>query len=113
TYGRPSLAGDDDQRQNYLTAFWDHGTDGKWFGELFPGGWGSPNMAEIKIPRRATHMAVRATWATVYQDSGLNGYGLYWVEYGDKWKGAAWGGGRRREFVTATAGRWGTGAACV
>ena len=113
TYGRPRLAADDDPRQNYLTAFWDHGTDGKWFGELFPGGWGSPNIAEIKIPRRATHMAVRATWASVYQDSGLNGYGLYWVEYGDKWKGAGWGDGRNLEFVTQTQGWNTTGTAGV
>lgn len=113
TYGRPRLAADDDPRQNYLAAFWDHGTEGKWFGELFPGGWGSPNIAEIKIPRRATHMAIRATWATVYQDSGLNGYGRYWVEYGDQWKGAGWGDGRNLEFATQTQGWNTTGTAGV
>ena len=104
TYGRPRLSADDDPRQNYCNALWDHGTDGKWFGELFPGGWGSPNMAEIDVPDDATHFGYTATWGTVYQASNKNVRGLYWIEYGDEYKGNGWGDGRNLEFVSQTQG---------
>ena len=99
-FARPRLAADDDPKENYLSAFWDHGSGGKWFGELFPGGWGSPNMADIPVPEWATHMSVRADWLSVRCESGKNSWGRYWIEYGDLWKGDGWGDGRNLEYVS-------------
>lgn len=99
-FARPRLASDDDPKQNYLSAFWDHGSAGTWFGELFPGGWGSANMAEIDVPDWATFLTVRADWLSVRCESGKNSWGRYWIEYGDLWKGNGWGDGRNLEFVS-------------
>lgn len=99
-FARPRLAADDDPKQNYLSAFWDHGSSGQWFGELFPGGWGSTNMAEIDVPEWATFLTVRADWLSVRCESGKNAWGRYWIEYGDQWKGNGWGDGRNLEFVS-------------
>ena len=99
-FARPRLAADDDPKQNYLSAFWDHGSSGQWFGELFPGGWGSTNMAEIDVPEWATFLTVRADWLSVRCESGKNAWGRYWIEYGDQWKGDGWGDGRNLEFVS-------------
>lgn len=112
-YNRPRLSSDDDPRHNYCNALWDHGSDGRWFGELFPGGWGSPNMAEIEVPEDATSMSIQAIWGTVYQASNKNTWGLYWVEYGDEYRGSGWGDGRNLEFATQTQGFNTTGTAGV
>lgn len=102
TFGRPRLAADDDPRHNYCNAKWNHGTDGQWWGELFPGGWGSPNMIDVEVPEDATHFGFTATWASVRCESNKNSWGLFWIEYGDEYRGNGWPEGRNLEFASQT-----------
>lgn len=99
TFSRPRIMEDNDLRHNYVNSR-HNGANGGWYGEMFPGGSGSPNSAEIYIMPWATHMSIRADWVGVKCESGKNSHGLYWMEFGDEYRDHGWPKGRQFEYAT-------------
>ena len=98
-FSRPRIMEDNDPRHNYCNARYKT-TDGNFYGEVFPGGAGSPNSEYIDIPDDATHMNIRADWVGVKCESGKNSHGLYWMEFGDEYRDHGWPKGRQFEYAT-------------
>lgn len=97
-YARPRISADDDA-QIKLTARLKNGSNMS-YGELFPGGAGIPNQAELNIPDWATHMVVDARWMNISVAGGVNSHGRYWIEFGDQYKAHTWPDGKQYEFST-------------
>lgn len=96
-FARPRVWGDEDlDRAKYLRSRWSVG------GELFPGGNGSQNIVYFDIPDYATHMIIEAQWMGIFVYGGEDGWGYYWVEYGDEYRPSTWPNGWHFEHATQT-----------
>lgn len=98
TFARPRVAADNGA-QIKLTGGYINGSN-DWWGELFPGGAGISNQVTQKVPKRASHMSIRADWLSVGVKGGENSWGMYWVEYGDEYRAHTWPRGQQYEFAT-------------
>lgn len=104
-FARPRLWADEDQpRAKYLRSRLAVG------GEQFPGGDGSSNRAYMKVPEYATRMTIEASWMGVWVYGGEDGWGNYWMEYGDEYRPSTWPNGWHYEYATQTF-NWNTAGA--
>lgn len=99
TFARPRISADS-AAQIKLTRFFTEGGVGPWYGEYFPGGQDIPNTTTQYVPKRATHMSIRADWMGISVKGAQNSWGRYWIEYGDEYRDHAWVNGRQYEFST-------------
>ncbi len=97
-YARPRTAADGGA-QVKLTARRNNGSNAAW-GELFPGGAGVPNQAQLDLPEWATHMIISAKWMGIVAASNQNSWGRYWIEFGDEYRAHTWPNGQQYEFMT-------------
>lgn len=92
-YARPRIGADETSGQQFLTATVASG------GEFFPGGSGSPNEFQLRIPEWATRMIIDANWLSVHA-GGDNPWGRQWIEFGTEYRPHTWPNKQQYEFAT-------------